>query len=235
LIFASGWPVWLLVVLAIAVAAAVAASLARTRQGLGAPKLATIGVLQAAVLIGALVLLWRPALLTQTLRPQANSVAGLLDTSSSMTYGEGEQSRLQQAVSALNAAALPALEETFTVDLCGFADGTTRLESLAEVPAPGAQTRIGDALLSVLRGAQSGTLGAVVLVSDGSDNSNELDAGRIAEIAGYGVPVHTVGVGREQLPEDIELENVSVAARGSRGSTVSAQVSIRHARAATAQ
>ncbi|MBN1236913.1 MAG: hypothetical protein JXB36_00355 [Gammaproteobacteria bacterium] len=235
LIFASGWPIWLLVVLATAVAAAVGVSLARTRQGLALPKLAAIGVLQAAVLIGALVLLWRPALLSQTLRPQENSVAVLLDTSSSMTYGEGERSRLQQAVAALSDSALPALQETFDVDLYAFASGTTRLESLAEVPAPGAQTRIGDSLMSVLRGAQSGTLGAVVLVSDGSDNSNELDPARIAEIASFGVPVHTVGVGREQLPEDIELENVRIAARGARGSTVSAQVSIRHARGATAQ
>src|SRR5690606_8987150 len=101
------------------------------------------------------------------LRPQENSVAVLLDTSSSMTYGEGEQSRLQQAVSALIESALPALEDTFTVDLYGFVDGTTRLESLADVPAPSATTPLSDALLSVLRGAQSGTLGAVVLVQDG--------------------------------------------------------------------
>src|SRR5690606_11523811 len=121
------------------------------------------------------------------------------------------------------------------VDLYAFSDETTELESLADVPAPGPQTRLGDSLLSVLRGAQSGTLGAVVLVSDGGDNSNELDAARIAEIASFGVPVHALGVGREQLPEDIELEGVSVASRGLPGSTLNAQVSIRHARGAEAQ
>ena len=54
--------------------------------------------------------LWRPALVTQTLRPQENSVAVLLDTSGSMLYGDEDTSRLQQAVDSLTDSALPALE-----------------------------------------------------------------------------------------------------------------------------
>ncbi len=80
-----------------------------------------------------------------------------------------------------------------------------------------------------------GDLAAVVLVTDGADNSNALDAARIAEIAGYGVPVHTVGVGAETLPDDLELEDVQVPSVGLAGSTVSAQVSIRHSGAKLAQ
>src|SRR5690606_2496286 len=40
------------------------------------------------------------------------------------------------------------------------------------------------------------------------------------------------GVGRERLPEDVELEDVVLPPRGLAGTTVSAEVSIRHARAA---
>lgn len=231
-VFANERPLaWLVVLAAIAVAV-VAVSLVRSRQDLAVPKAVTLGALQAALLVAVLVLLWRPALLTQTLRPQENSVAVLLDTSASMSYGEGERSRLQQAVGVLGRDALPTLAEEFDVQLFAFDEGLVELPSLGEVPAPGAQTRIGDALLSVLRAAQSGTLGAVVLVSDGGDNSNALDAAKIAEIASFGVPVHTVGVGRERIPEDIELDDVVVAPHGLSGSTLSAEVSIRHARAA---
>ncbi|HEU4620448.1 MAG TPA: hypothetical protein VFV10_20610 [Gammaproteobacteria bacterium] len=227
-LFASGWPVWLLVLLAVLAAIGVAVSLRRTHEGLELPKLVTLGVLQTAVLVLALVLLWRPALLSQTLKPQQNSVAVVLDTSASMGYGQGDQSRLQRATAALGRTALPALAKDFSVNLYAFAADTVEIPSLDKVPAPGAKTRIGDALLSVLRGARSGALGAIVLVSDGDDNSNELDASRIAEIASYGVPVHTVGVGREQIPEDVELEDVDIAEQGLPGSTLTAQVSIRH-------
>ena len=232
LVFANERPLAWLVALSVLAAAVVGASVWRSRQDLALPKAVTLGALQAALLIAVLVLLWRPALLTQTLKPQENSVAVLLDTSASMSYGEGERSRLQEAVTVLGRDALPALTEEFAVELFAFDDGLVELPSLSEVPAPGTRTRIGDALLSVLRAAQSGTLGAVVLVSDGGDNSNALDAAKLAEIASFGVPVHTVGVGRERIPEDIELEDVVVAPHGLPGSALSAEVSIRHARAA---
>jgi uncharacterized membrane protein len=235
-LFASGWPIWLLVLLVIGAAAAVTVSLARRRGLLGAGKLAVIGVLQTLMIAIVLVLVWQPALLTQTLRPQENAVAVLLDTSASMGYSEaaGGESRLQQSVAVMEARVLPELERQFDLELFAFSGDAIAMTSLEEIPPPGAVTHIGDALLGVLRAAQSGALGALILVSDGADNSGRLDAASIAEIASFGVPVHTVGVGREVIPEDIELENVVIAPQVLPGSTISAQVSIRHARAAQA-
>ena len=235
LIFASGWPVWLLVLLCIVGAVAVGFTLVRNHQGLAPAKVVVLGALQTLFWAGLLTLVFDPALVTQTLRPQENSVAVLLDTSASMSYGDDDQSRLQESVAALDAGALPALEDQFAVKLYGFADQTVELESLAAVPAPGPTTDIGDALLSVLRGANAGALGAVILVTDGEDNSDTLDAAKIAEIASFGVPVHTLGVGPEQIPEDRELEDVVLAPQGMPGSTVSAQVSIRHSDGGLAQ
>jgi uncharacterized membrane protein len=235
LLFASGWPVWLLAA-AIAVGAVVIAiGLVRSNQGLGIVKVATLGVLQTLLWALVLTMLWQPVLVTQTLRPQENSVAVLLDASASMGYGDGGQSRLQEAVAALEDQALPDLDAAFDVDLYAFARETLALESLAAVPPPGPTTDIGSALLSVLRGANAGALAAVVLVSDGADNSNELDAARIAEIASFGVPIHTLGVGAEVIENDLELDDVVVAPQSMPGSTVSAQVSIRHAQGALAQ
>jgi uncharacterized membrane protein len=235
LVFASGWPVWLLVALIVAAAVAVGVTLARRRAGFATPKLVVLGALQTLLIAALLVLAWRPALVTQTLRPQENSVAVLLDTSGSMLYGDGTHSRLQEAVDALSTRALPDLKSNFNVSLFSFAGDLIELPSLEQVPAPGPVTHIGDALLSVLRGAQSGAIAAVVLVSDGADNSPDFDASKIAEIASFGVPVHTVGVGAEQDPKDLELEDVQVAPVGLPGSTVSAQVSIRHSGSSLAQ
>jgi uncharacterized membrane protein len=234
-LFASGWPLWVLALLIVLAGAAVGVSLVRNRQDFSWAKLLVLGLLQFAALAVLLGMLWQPSLLTQTLKPQENSVAVLVDTSASMSYGEGERSRLQTAVAALDDGPLAALEDQFQVELLGFSGETYDLPSLAEVPAPGTRTDIGQALLSVLRGAGAGSLAAIVLVSDGADNSGELDPARIAEIAGFGVPVHTLGVGREVLDEDVELEDVVLAPQSSPGATVSAQVSIRHGRAAQAQ
>jgi uncharacterized membrane protein len=235
LVFASGWPVWLLIAAIVAAGVLVGVSLARRKVGMSVARLATLGVLQLLLIAALLVLAWRPALVTQTLRPQENSVAVLLDTSGSMLYGDGERSRLQEAVDALSTDALPQLESTFSVNLFSFSGDVLEMPSLEQVPAPGPVTHIGDALLSVLRGAQSGAVAALVLVSDGADNTSSLDSAQIAAIASFGVPVHTVGVGAESIEQDLELEDVQVAPVGLPGSTVSAQVSIRHSGASLAQ
>lgn len=234
-LFASGWPLWVLMLLVAVAAIAVGISLQRNRGDFSWFKTGVVGLLQVAVIALLLTMLWQPSLLTQTLRPQDNSIALLLDTSASMGYGEGEVSRLQLAVRTLEEGPLPVLEDQFDVELLGFAEQLVPLESLQSVPAPGQKTDIGDALLSVLRGAGAGALAAIVLVSDGADNSGDLDPARIAEIAGFGVPVHTLGVGREVLTEDIELEDVVLSSRSTPGSTVGAQISIRHGQAGTAQ
>ncbi len=228
-VLANGWPVWVLVTAVIAAAAVIAVSLAGRRDAMPIPRLAAIGLLQIAMAAVILTLLWRPSLSTQTLRAQENSVALLLDTSASMSYGEGEQSRLQQAVAALEGGALEELSGLFDLRLYAFSGESEGIEALVDVPAPGDATRIGAALVDVLREARSSALGAVVLISDGADNSGGLDAAGLAEIAGYGVPVHAVGVGRESIPEDIELESVAVSDQVMPGSRISARVSIRHA------
>ena len=228
-VLAGGWPVWLLIAGVLAAAAAVAVSLSRRRDTLSVPRLAAIGLLQVAMVAVVLTLLWRPSLSTQTLRAQENSVALLLDASASMSYGEGGESRLQQAVAALEDGALDGLADLFEVRLYAFAGASEGIDALADVPAPGDATRIGGALVDVLREARSSALGAVVLISDGADNSGELDAARLAEIAGYGVPVHAVGVGRESIPEDIELESVALSDQVMPGSRISAQIGIRYA------
>jgi uncharacterized membrane protein len=225
--FASAWPLWLLVVSILAAMLVIAATLWRRRQ-LGWHLLVPVGILQSLLAAAVLVLLWRPVLNVERVRDRENVLAVAIDASASMAYGEGDRSRLQEVAGALQNGALAKLENTFEVRLFSFAQTTTPLDSLDSIPPPGPQTRIGDSLVQVLQSAGSIPLAGVVLFSDGAENGGSLSEERLTELASYGVPIHTVGVGPEQVAGDLELERLDVPTTAPVGSTVTAQVGIRH-------
>lgn len=232
LAFASPWPLWLLGAAIVLGLALIAFTLWRRHRRstvrLAPGQLVLLGSLQALFVALIAVLLWRPVLNVERVRDRENVLAVVLDASESMAYGEQERSRLQQAVAALDGEPLEALKKVFEVQLYTFAHEARPLAALEAVPPPGSQTRIGDALLQVLQTAGSAPLAGIVLLSDGAENGNSLDESRLAEIASYGVPIHTVGLGPETLPTDLELERVDIAAAAPAGAMVAAQVGIRH-------
>ena len=127
LVFASGWPVWLLIALTVAAAVAIGITIWRRRAGLGLVRATVLGTLQTALVAAVLVLLWRPALVTQTLRPQENSVAVLLDTSGSMQSAEK-----LPLVKRVLTDTLDVLQPTDTVSIVTYAGFT----SVALTPTP---------------------------------------------------------------------------------------------------
>lgn len=229
-VFAAGWPAWLLALAAVGCGAGIAWYARRARSRLAVPALWTVVALQCVSAALVLTLLWQPALAVQSLKNRENAVAVLVDTSRSMALGEGGVSRLAQAVGALQEQVLPALREKFSVRLYGFSGEPARLESLVpeSLPSPGASTGVGESVLSVLRESTAVPLGAVLVVSDGSDNSDRFGRDMMAEIRQYNIPVHTIGVGRDRIEGDIELSAVSVAASSLPRSRVSAQLTLRH-------
>ncbi len=74
--------------------------------------------------------------------------------------------------------------------------------------------------------ADSATLpiGAVVLMSDGADNSGGIDLDTISDIKRQRIPIHTVGFGRERMAHDIEVTDVQLPARSLAKSRLEAQV-----------
>ena len=149
-LFASGWPLWLLVVVSLAATIGIGYSLLQRRDSLSLVRLIALAGLQTAMVTLVLVLLWQPALSSDTLRAEDNTVALLLDTSASMSYGEAEESRLQQAVAALNDGVLEDLSATLETRLYAFSKDSITIDSLEEVPPPGAATHLGDAVLGVV-------------------------------------------------------------------------------------
>lgn len=225
--FANPWPLWVLFALAVAGLAFFAFTLFRQRN-LAWWRKVLIGTLQTLLLATVLVMLWQPVLLVERVRDRENVVAVVMDASASMAHGEGERSRLQESVLALQNGPLDALRKSFGVKLFSFSGPVQTLKQLNEIPPPGSQTRIGDALNTVLQTGATTPLSGIIVLSDGGENGGTLSEERLAQIASYGVPVHTVGVGPETIPNDLELDSVTLADNAAPGEVLNAEVSIRH-------
>lgn len=234
-ILASGWPVGLLVVAAILFLVAVSVMMARRPGNMGWGQLAAIGILQSLMFAVVLIVLWQPALVSERLLRGENAVAVMLDTSGSMTFNDGGATRMIQAQALLTPEALAGIRAQYNVLPYGFADAAAAMDSFEVLPEPGDATNLGQSILQTLRQASGASLGAVILVSDGADNAGAISQADMNEIAGFGVPIHTVGIGRESIPEDLELTEVILPEKALPGTTLSARVGIRHDQGGTAR
>ncbi|MGH8141162.1 MAG: glutamine amidotransferase [Steroidobacteraceae bacterium] len=228
LIFSSGWPAIAFAAAFVVGFALIAAIAWRRRRALSAWRLSVLLLLQAGMLGLALLALSQPALLLSSLAGGENSVAVLLDDSASMSFQDGGSTRLQQASAVLDSPAFAALARRYRLRDYVFAGAAQAVDGYRLLPAPGDQTAIADSVLQVLRELHTSALGAVIVVSDGADSAGALSDDTLNQIASYGVPVHTIGVGRERMPEDLELADVLVPARALPGTAVAARASIRH-------
>ena len=68
-------------------------------------------------------------------------------------------------------------------------------------------------------------VGAVVLLSDGAENSGGIDLETINALHNRRLPVHTIGFGKEKAAHDVEMDEVAVAAKAMAGSRMTATVS----------
>ena len=226
IVFAHEWPPGLLVALAVLAFIAITLMLLRQRSRAAVSQLASVWVLQIAMAALILVMLAQPTLRTEQLKRGENTVALVVDRSESMAYGD-DQGRLDTALAAL-AEATSDMSLGVTPVHYAFADSATRLDDFDTLTSDGTATSIGSSLIDIIDEARSRSLAAVILASDGGDTTGGLSAEQLAEIAAFGVPVHTIGVGRDQIAEDLELAQVVAPEKALPGSTISARVAIRH-------
>ena len=226
-ILAAPWPVWVLVALVAALGLMVGFLTWRRRGGSLGIRSLGIWALQSAAIALLLLLLWQPALSISTLKPQQNVVAVVIDDSRSMATREGGAVRIEQALQAINSSFINNLKARFQVRLYHLSSQAERLEKLDRVTAQGGATHIGESLKQLTAESSLLPLGAIVLASDGGDNSGGIDAETIAEIRRRRIPVHTVGFGREGLDKDVEISDVQVPARTLADARLAAVVSFR--------
>jgi uncharacterized membrane protein len=228
--FLGAWPKWVLV-LAIIAAAVALAWLIRSRLSQAAPvmrgwRVWLIWGLQTLLAAILLVMLWQPAITIAELKPQQNIIAVLVDDSRSMAISEDGVTRQAQAVQALENGVLASLNHGFQTRLYRMDDVPARIDNLKDLKPNAPSTRIGDSLKQLSEETSDLPIGAVVLLSDGDDNTGGLSADAINALRARHIPVHTVGFGRERAAHDVELEDAEIAPRALADSRLSAKITL---------
>ncbi|HJT86228.1 MAG TPA: vWA domain-containing protein [Bryobacteraceae bacterium] len=226
----GAWPPWLLVLLIVAAAAGLA-WLVRSRRAEAAPNLRgwrswVIWGLQSLLAAVLLVLLWQPAITVAELKTQQNIIAVLVDDSRSMSITENGATREAQAVQALQNGVLASLQRSFQTRLYRVDAVPARIENLKELRPSAPSTRLGDSLRQLSEDTSDLPIGAVVLLSDGGDNTGGIGADTINALRARHIPVHTVGFGREHAQHDVELDEAVVAPRAMAGSRLAARITL---------
>ncbi len=225
-VFLNAWPVWMLWAGG-ALAAAVFGFLIWRQGGAVNPiRSVLVGLLQTALVLLLLLMLWRPALSVAELKPQQNIVAVVIDDSSSMATKDegGELSRKDRAVKVLNDGLLQKIKDKFQVRVYRMSDHLARIDGLEQLGAQAPVTHVGESLKQVVAEAASLPIGALVVLSDGADNTGGVDLETISEIRRQQIPVHTIGFGREAMQHDIEITNLELPQRTLPDSRLSAMV-----------
>lgn len=237
----GAWPVWLLMVLIVAAVAGLGWLIWWRLQRLEPVKdvtpqmqrrrAAAIWAMQAALAALVLLLLWQPAIVVAELKSQQNIIAVLVDDSRSMAIADsgsdGKTQREASAVAALKNGVLAGLQKRFQTRVYQLDSGLNRAEKPDELQPTAAATHISAGLKRLATETGDLPVGAVVLLSDGAENSGGIDLDTITALRNRRLPVHTIGFGKEQLAHDIELEDVSVAPRALAESRMRATVSLR--------
>lgn len=227
--FAIGAPGPLLAVLIVIAVIAVAAIASYARAGTRSAPLARrdriiLGALRFAVVATIVLCLSRPRLLLSEAVPQRNYVGVLLDDSRSMQIadvdGAARSAFVRQAFDSASGEVMRALAERFRVRSYRFSRDAERVSGAAELRFGGNETRVGDALEQAREALGSVPLAGLVVVTDGADNARTPMAERLLALRAHGVPVYTVGIGRERFEKDIEVRRVDAPRRAMKGSSV---------------
>jgi len=232
----SAWPAWLLLVL-IAVAAGGIALLILWRLRKDAPKLRSwqvvlIWATQSALVALVLLLLWQPAMLVSELSSQQNIIAVVVDGSRSMSIADSDgKTRESAALAALQGGVLAGLKKRFQTRIYRLGGELTRVDGPGGIAPDEASTHIGDSLKQLLNETTDLPVGAIVLLSDGGENTMGMGGSGIGldalqALRNRQIPVHTVGFGKEELAHDVEMEDVSVAANATANARIVTTVSL---------
>ena len=224
----GAWPRWVLVLLIVAAAVALA-WLIRSHLTRAAPVMRSwrawlVWGLQALIAAIVLVLLWQPAITVAELKPQQNIIAVLVDDSRSMAIPENGSTRQAQAVNALQNGVLAGLSRTFQTRLYRVDDVPARIDNLKDLQPNAPSTRLGDSLKQLSAETSDLPIGAVVLLSDGGDNTGTIGADAVNALRARHIPVHTVGFGREHAQHDLEIDDAVIAPRALADSRLAAKI-----------
>ena len=230
------WPAWLLVVVTgaavVGLALLIRWRLQNTASEVRNWRAWAVWGMQSAFLALVLFLLWQPAIIVAELSSQQNIIAVVVDDSRSMSIADSDgRTREAVAVAALEGGVLAGLRQRFQTRLYRLGSELTRVEGPEEIAPVEPATRIGDNLKRLATETSELPVGAIVLLSDGGQNTAGTGGSGISREAlealrNRRLPVHTVGFGREESSHDVEIEDVGMAANAITNSRIAATVSL---------
>lgn len=229
LVLLGGAPAWMLAaaVLLVAIGLWLRAFRRGGVQRLTARQRGVIWGLQSALAGLLLLLLWQPALRVSALKPRQNLVAVIADDSRSMSIEEDGATRIARVRKTLDGGLLQGLSDRYLVRLYASGSRLDRIASADKLSGSQPVTRLADSLKQVLSDAATLPVGAVVLLSDGADNTGGIGLDALNEIRRMQIPVHTIGYGREKFDRDLEVTAANIAPRGLNGARMPLEVSWR--------
>jgi uncharacterized membrane protein len=216
-------------VAAAAVAVAAGLTILAYRKGHGRPgqRIALAGI-RLAILALILVCMFRPLLVVRAAVPQQNFLGVLLDDSRSMQIadvdGQPRASFVKSEFGASDRGLLKALSERFTVRTFRFSSAATRTTQESDLTFGGSQSRLGAALSGVRQELAGLPVAGLVMVSDGADTADAALGDAILGLKAEGLPVFTIGVGRETLSKDIQVGRVVTPKTALKGTTLMVDV-----------
>ncbi len=220
---------------AIATTAVVAASLLTYRRvgGKSRPRdRALLAALRLAALAIVLFCLLRPVLVVKAAVPQQNFLGVLVDDSRSMRIadrdGQPRAAFVQRVFGGPAGPLLTSLSDRFALRLFRFSGGAERIASVDELGFDGTQTRLARALGNARDELAGLPLAGLVVVTDGADTSEATLADSLLALKADGIPVFTVGVGRESLNRDIQVSRVATPRAVLKGSSLVVDVTLTH-------
>ena len=210
-----------------------AASFRRRALGLAAIRIALIALITFC--------LFRPVLVVKAAMPQQNFLAVLIDDSRSMQIADFEGTGVgggtmrprgdfaRQEFSDRNAGLLKALSDKFVVRTFRFSSSPARLASMDELTLGGAETKLGAALDGARQELAGLPLAGMVLVSDGADTTDAALSDAVLSLKAAELPVFTIGVGKDRLDRDVQIDRVSTPRQALKGTSLLIDVVIRQA------
>lgn len=235
-VFAQGeirWAAWAGSFVAVAVTAvAIAAAVASYRTGsrLGVRDRVVLTTLRVLLLLLVLACLFRPVLVVRAAVPQQNVVGVLLDDSRSMGIadmdGQPRAAYVRSAFGTPQTGLLGDLADRFAVRVFRFSSTATRAGAGADLAFAGTETRLGASLTAARQELAGLPLAGLVMVSDGADTADAALGEALLGLRAEGVPVFTVGVGRETLDRDIQIGRVATPRIALKGTTLLVDVVI---------
>ena len=232
----SAWPAWVLPVL-ILVALSSLALVIRWRLAEAAPALnnwrvLVIWAMQSGLVALILVLLWQPAMTVSELNSQQNIIAVVIDDSRSMSLAdENGRTREAAALAALQGGVLSGLQQLFQTRVYRLGAEINRIDSLKAIAPVEPATRIDAGLKQLVEETSDLPIGAILLLSDGGQNTAGLAGSEIGSEALHALrnrrlPVHTIGFGNPEAAHDVEIEDVSVAANAVANARIATTVTL---------